>query len=91
MKYSEIIGVEKHFKSAFDITSDSGGAWKTFISNERFEGKLKHHRFLIIENLYGFRELTGQVRVIRCLSSNTCSAMTTMKSKTIFLKLVEAN
>lgn len=40
MKYSEIIGVEKHFKSAFDITSDSGDAWKTFISNERFENNL---------------------------------------------------
>ena len=40
MKYSDIIGVEKHFKSAFDITSDSGEAWKTFISNERFEGNL---------------------------------------------------
>ena len=40
MKYSEIISVEKHFKSAFDITSDSGEAWKTFISNERFENNL---------------------------------------------------
>lgn len=40
MKYLEIIGVEKHFKSAFDITSDSGEAWKTFISNERFESNL---------------------------------------------------
>ena len=40
MKYSEIIQVEKHFKSAFDITSDRGEAWKTFISNERFEGNL---------------------------------------------------
>lgn len=40
MKYSEIIGVEKHFKSAFDITSDSGEAWKTFISNDKFEGNL---------------------------------------------------
>lgn len=40
MKYSEIINVEKHFKSAFDITSDSGEAWKTFISNERFESNL---------------------------------------------------
>lgn len=40
MKYSEIIGVEKHFKSAFDITSDKGEAWKTFISNEKFEGNL---------------------------------------------------
>ena len=40
MKYSEIIGVEKHFKSAFDITSEIGQAWKTFISNERFEGNL---------------------------------------------------
>ncbi len=40
MKYSEIIGVEKHFKSAFDITSDTGDAWKTFISNERFEKNL---------------------------------------------------
>lgn len=40
MKYSEIIGVEKYFKSAFDITSDSGEAWKTFISNERFENNL---------------------------------------------------
>lgn len=40
MKYSEIIDVEKHFKSAFDITSDSGEAWKTFISNERFENNL---------------------------------------------------
>lgn len=40
MKYSEIIGVEKHFKSAFDITSDTGDAWKTFISNERFENNL---------------------------------------------------
>lgn len=42
MKYSEIIGVEKHFKSAFDITSDTGDAWKTFISNERFENNLSH-------------------------------------------------
>ncbi len=40
MKYSEIVSVEKHFKSAFDITSDSGEAWKTFISNERFENNL---------------------------------------------------
>jgi len=40
MKYSEIIGVEKYFKSAFDITSESGEAWKTFISNERFESNL---------------------------------------------------
>ena len=40
MKYSEIIGVEKHFKSAFDITADTGEAWKTFISNERFESNL---------------------------------------------------
>lgn len=40
MKYTEIIGVEKHFKSAFDITSDSGEAWKTFISNDRFETNL---------------------------------------------------
>lgn len=40
MKYSEIIGVEKYFKSAFDITSDKGEAWKTFISNEKFEGNL---------------------------------------------------
>lgn len=40
MKYSEIIGVEKHFRSAFDITSDKGEAWKTFISNEKFEGNL---------------------------------------------------
>ncbi|MCM1063037.1 MAG: hypothetical protein NC420_00970 [Eubacterium sp.] len=40
MKYSEIIGVEKHFKEAFDITSDTGEAWKTFISNERFESNL---------------------------------------------------
>lgn len=40
MKYSEIVGVEKHFKSAFDITSDTGDAWKTFISNERFENNL---------------------------------------------------
>ena len=40
MKYSEIIGVERHFKSAFDITSDTSDAWKTFISNERFENNL---------------------------------------------------
>ena len=40
MKYSDIIGVEKHFKSAFDITSDTGEAWKTFISNEKFESNL---------------------------------------------------
>lgn len=40
MKYSEIIGVGKHFKSAFDVTSDHGEAWKTFISNERFERNL---------------------------------------------------
>lgn len=40
MKYSEIVDVEKHFKSAFDITSDKGEAWKTFISNEKFEGNL---------------------------------------------------
>lgn len=40
MKYSEIIGVEKHFRSAFDITSDKGEAWKTFISNEKFESNL---------------------------------------------------
>ena len=37
MKYSEIIGVGKHFKSAFDVVSDRGEAWKAFISNERFE------------------------------------------------------
>lgn len=40
MKYSEIIGVEKHFKSAFDITSDFGDSWKTFISNEKFENNV---------------------------------------------------
>lgn len=40
MKYSEIVGVEKHFKSAFDITSDVGDSWKTFISNEKFENNL---------------------------------------------------
>ena len=40
MKYSEIIGVGKHFKSAFDVTSDRGETWKTFISNERFERNL---------------------------------------------------
>ena len=39
MKYSEIIDVERHFKSAFDITSDTGESWKTFISNEKFENK----------------------------------------------------
>ena len=40
MKYSEIIDVERHFKSAFDITSDTGEAWKTFISNEKFENNV---------------------------------------------------
>lgn len=40
MKYTEIIGVGKHFKSAFDVTSDKGEAWKTFISNEKFEHNL---------------------------------------------------
>lgn len=40
MKYSEIIDVEKHFQSAYDILSDSGNAWKTFITNERFESNL---------------------------------------------------
>lgn len=40
MKYSEIISVEKHFKSAFDITSDFGDSWKTFISNDKFENNL---------------------------------------------------
>lgn len=40
MQYSEIIGVDKHFKSAFDITSDTGESWKTFISNEKFENNL---------------------------------------------------
>lgn len=40
MKYSEIIGVERHFKSAFDITSDTGESWKTFISNEKFENNV---------------------------------------------------
>lgn len=40
MKYSEIIGVGKHFKSVFDVTSDRGETWKTFISNERFERNL---------------------------------------------------
>ena len=40
MKYSEIIGVGKHFKSAFDVVSDRGEAWKAFISNERFEYNL---------------------------------------------------
>lgn len=40
MKYSEIIGVQKYFKSAFDIISDSGDAWKTFISNEKFENNM---------------------------------------------------
>ena len=50
MKYSEIIGVEKHFKSAFDITSDTGDAWKTFISNERFENNL-NQIIVLIKNL----------------------------------------
>lgn len=40
MKYSEIISVGKHFKSAFDVVSDRGEAWKAFISNERFEHNL---------------------------------------------------
>ncbi|MDE6433412.1 MAG: hypothetical protein K2L07_04210 [Lachnospiraceae bacterium] len=40
MKYSEIIDVQKFFKSAFDITSDKGETWKTFISNEKFESNL---------------------------------------------------
>lgn len=40
MKYSEIVGVEKHFKSVFDITADSGDSWKTFISNEKFENNI---------------------------------------------------
>lgn len=40
MKYSEIIDVERHFKSAFDITSDTGDSWKTFISNEKFENNV---------------------------------------------------
>lgn len=40
MKYSEIIDVERHFKSAFDITSDAGDSWKTFISNEKFENNV---------------------------------------------------
>lgn len=65
MKYSEIIGVEKHFKSAFDITSDKGEAWKTFISNEKFEGNLSqiikcftspvhnHRKSIWIQGTYG--------------------------------------
>ena len=40
MKYSEIISVEEHFKSAFDITSDIGDSWKTFISNDKFENNV---------------------------------------------------
>lgn len=40
MKYSEIVGVKEHFKSAFDITSDSGDSWKTFISNDKFENNV---------------------------------------------------
>lgn len=40
MKYSEIIGVQKHFQSVFDIIADNGDRWKTFISNERFESNL---------------------------------------------------
>ena len=40
MKYSEIIDVERHFKSAFDITSDAGDSWKTFVSNEKFENNV---------------------------------------------------
>lgn len=40
MKYSDIIDVEGHFKSAFDITSDNGESWKTFISNEKFENNV---------------------------------------------------
>jgi len=40
MQYSEIIGVDKHFKSAFDITADVGDSWKTFISNDKFENNL---------------------------------------------------
>lgn len=40
MKYSEIIGVDKHFKSAYDATSDIGDAWKSFISNDKFENNL---------------------------------------------------
>lgn len=40
MKYSEIVDVQKYFNDAFDITSDNGESWKTFISNERFEYNL---------------------------------------------------
>jgi hypothetical protein len=40
VQYSEIVGIDKHFKSAYDITSDIGEAWKSFISNERFENNL---------------------------------------------------
>lgn len=40
MKFSDIIDVERHFKSAFDITSDTGESWKTFISNEKFENNV---------------------------------------------------
>lgn len=41
MKYSEIIDVNKHFRDAYDITADTGEAWKTFISNDKFETNLK--------------------------------------------------
>lgn len=40
MQYSEIIGVDKYFKDAFDIKTDVGDSWKTFITNDKFENNL---------------------------------------------------
>lgn len=40
MRYSEIVDVQKYFNDAFDVISDNGESWKTFISNERFEHNL---------------------------------------------------
>ena len=75
MKYSEIINVEKHFKSAFDITSDRGEAWKTFISNERFEGNLSQIINCFTSPVLNNRKSMGQGRAIPCLLSNICFVM----------------
>ena len=100
MKYSEIVSVEKHFKSAFDITSDSGEAWKTFISNERFENNLSKiinsftspafnkRKSIWIQGTYGTGK-SHSLSVIKHLKSSFCvfrNSSNSLRNASTFLR-----
>ncbi|MFZ5354607.1 MAG: hypothetical protein ACOZCL_18035 [Bacillota bacterium] len=41
MKYSDIISINSYFQDVFDIVSEEGDYWKSFIPNNKFDGMLK--------------------------------------------------